>query len=54
MVKYAAIYKYLCERTELFELSNVICLGDCSMRGLRVLNVDDGKENVCKRVEKKV
>ena len=38
--------KYLCEKTELFvhvqflllgELSNVICMGGCSMRGLTVL-----------------
>ena len=44
--------KYLCEKTELCELSNVICLGDCNMRGLRVLNVDDSKGKVCKRVKK--
>ena len=39
--------KYLCGLM-------VFVLGDCIMRELKVLNVDDSKEKVCKRVEKKV
>ena len=43
----------MCEKTELFELPNVIDT-DCSMRGERVLNVHDSNDTLCKRVEKSI
>ena len=44
---------YSCENRELFELSNAICFGDCSMKGVKILSVE-GKKKLYKRVEKKV
>ena len=44
----------MCERTELFELSNVNCLGDCGMRGLKILNVDDSKEKYVRGLKRKL
>ena len=36
--------KHLCEKIKPFELSNVICLGECKVKRLRVLDVLDSKE----------
>ena len=45
--------KHLCEKAELFELLNVICLGDCSVKGPRVLDVHDLKKFCIRELRRK-